>query len=202
MVYSVCNFHYFTTRFHMKGEFRFAKVVISMKQIPNILTVFRLILTGVFAYLFFNTEYLLSFIVYLVAFFTDILDGYLARRNNWITNVGKVLDPFVDKLMLMTVLFCFYSVRAIPLYMLILIIGIESIMIIVSAILYFKRVVVYADWFGKIATGLFLFSISMTFVNLIWNAVDWYIYFYIAAVVSTIVAFFHYGIKTFIKKKS
>ena len=70
------------------------------KQIPNMLSVFRLILIGVFIALFKNERYLLSFFVYIFAFGTDILDGWLARRNNWITNIGKVLDPLADKLML------------------------------------------------------------------------------------------------------
>ena len=63
------------------------------------LSVFRLILIGVFIALFKNERYLLSFFVYIFAFGTDILDGWLARRNNWITNVGKVLDPLADKLL-------------------------------------------------------------------------------------------------------
>ena len=65
------------------------------------LSVFRLILIGVFVALFKNERYLLSFFVYIFAFGTDILDGWLARRNNWITNVGKVLDPLADKLMVL-----------------------------------------------------------------------------------------------------
>ena len=50
------------------------------------LSVFRLILIGVFIALFKNERYLLSFFVYIFAFGTDILDGWLARRNNWRTS--------------------------------------------------------------------------------------------------------------------
>lgn len=174
-----------------------------MKQIPNILSTFRLILVGVFIWLFAGKEYLLSLIVYLLAFGTDVLDGYLARRNDWITNVGKVLDPLADKLMLCAVLCCFYSIGTIPLYVLILAIGKDLIMIVIGVFLYAKKVVVYSDWFGKIATGLFAFAIVLTFVHIIWHIPEKpiHLYFYLLAIAAGIVSFFHYGIKTFIKKQ-
>lgn len=170
-----------------------------MKNIPNILTAFRIVLIGLLCYLFANGEYLFSFLTYLFAFGTDILDGYLARRNNWITNVGKVLDPLADKLMLVAVLCCFASIKAIPLYTLILIALIEITMICVGAVLYIKHIVVYADWFGKIATGLFVFAITMTFVHLIFDVFPWYNYLYLASIAASIVSFVHYGIRNFIR---
>ena len=141
------------------------------KQIPNMLSVFRLILIGVFIALFKNERYLLSFFVYIFAFGTDILDGWLARRNNWITNVGKVLDPLADKLML------------------------------IAGILYSKHVVVYADWFGKIATGLFVGAITLTFMQLEFGICPFYLYAYFAAIAAALISFFHYGINTFIRNR-
>ena len=64
-----------------------------MRHIPNILSAIRLLMVGVFIYFFVNDEVLAALITYIVAFATDIVDGYLARRNNWISNIGKVLDP-------------------------------------------------------------------------------------------------------------
>lgn len=172
-----------------------------MKQIPNILSAFRLLLIGVFVYLFTKSEYLFCMLVYIFAFATDILDGYLARRNGWITNVGKVLDPLADKLMLIAVLVCFYVAEIIPLYILLIMLIKDLIMIIVGSVLYFKKVVVYADWFGKIATGLFLLATVSTFANLIWGVVDFYIYIYIVAIAVAVVSFVHYGIRTFFCNK-
>ncbi|MBQ5488345.1 MAG: CDP-alcohol phosphatidyltransferase family protein, partial [Clostridia bacterium] len=116
-----------------------------MKHIPNILSVFRLLLVGVFIWLFTKSQYLWCLIVYLAAFGTDVLDGWLARRNNWITNAGKVLDPLADKLMLITVLSCFYAVGEIPLYILLIVVIKEVLMIVIGSVLYTKKVVVYAD---------------------------------------------------------
>ena len=172
-----------------------------MKNIPNILSGFRLLLVGVFIYLFVKQQYLWCMIVYMTAFGTDVLDGYLARRNNWITNVGKVLDPLADKLMLIAVLSSFYAAGKIPLYVLLIVVCKDLIMIIIGAFLYTKKVVVYADWFGKIATGLFFSAIILTFINLIWGACGFYLYVYWLAMAISVTSFFHYGIKTFIKKQ-
>ncbi|MBR3299040.1 MAG: CDP-alcohol phosphatidyltransferase family protein [Clostridia bacterium] len=172
-----------------------------MKQIPNILSSFRLVLVAVFFYLFTKQNYEWSMVVYLVASSTDILDGYLARKNNWITNVGKVLDPLADKLMLFVVLYCFYSIGKIPLPILLVVFVKDLVMIVIGIVLYSKKVVVYADWFGKIATGLFMLAIILTFVNIIWQVETYYIWFYLLALAVAIVSFFHYGIKTLIKKQ-
>lgn len=171
------------------------------KQIPNMLSVFRLILIGVFIALFKNERYLLSFFVYIFAFGTDILDGWLARRNNWITNVGKVLDPLADKLMLIAVLACFWFKGVIPLYIMLIILAKDAIMIIVGGILYSKHVVVYADWFGKIATGLFVGAITLTFMQLEFGICPFYLYAYFAAIAAAVISFFHYGINTFIRNR-
>lgn len=172
-----------------------------MKHIPNILSTIRLLLVGVFIYLFVQKQYLWAMIVYLAAFGTDVLDGYLARRNNWISNVGKVLDPLADKLMLIAVLSCFYAVGEIPLYILLIVVAKDVLMIIIGAFLFTKDVVVYADWFGKIATGLFLTAIILTFVHLIWGVNCYHIYVFWIAMAVAVVSFFHYGVKTFIRKK-
>lgn len=150
------------------------------------LSVFRLILIGVFIALFKNERYLLSFFVYIFAFGTDILDGWLARRNNWITNVGKVLDPLADKLMLIAVLACFWFKGVIPLYIMLIILAKDAIMIIVGGILYSKHVVVYADWFGKIATGLFVGAITLTFLQLEFGICPFYLYAYFAAIAGSV----------------
>ena len=76
------------------------------KYIPNILSVIRLILVGVFIYTFYNVSKIAAVIVFICAGITDVIDGILARKFNWITNVGKILDPIADKSMQCTVLLC------------------------------------------------------------------------------------------------
>lgn len=133
-----------------------------MRHIPNILSALRILMVGVFVYFFAKAQYFSCLITYVTAFLTDLLDGFLARRNNWISNIGKVLDPLADKLMLLTALVCFLTRGWLPLYMIVIVLAKELIMIIGGAILFRKKVVVYSDWYGKFASGFFNASVALT----------------------------------------
>ena len=169
-----------------------------MRHIPNILSAIRLLLVGVFIYFFVNDQVLSALITYLVAFVTDIVDGYLARRNNWITNVGKVLDPLADKLMLIAALACFYFAGWIDLWLLAIVVGKELLMIIGGAALYKHKIVVYSDWFGKLAAGFFNAGVAVTLAKkyFAWEWIGpWNIVLLCIAIVLAIIALFHYANK-------
>ena len=74
-------------------------------NVPNGLTVFRLLLVPLFGYLLLvddgsnRTMRLWAALVFAIASWTDLLDGYLARRQNLVTNFGKIADPIADKLL-------------------------------------------------------------------------------------------------------
>lgn len=103
--------------------------------------------------------------------------------------------------MLIAVLACFWFKGVIPLYIMLIILAKDAIMIIVGGILYSKHVVVYADWFGKIATGLFVGAITLTFMQLEFGICPFYLYAYFAAIAAALISFFHYGINTFIRNR-
>lgn len=76
-------------------------------NVPNILSTIRLCLVPVFAFFYFSHyEHgrLYAVIVYVTAVFTDVLDGYIARRFDITSNFGRIIDPLADKLMTLTVL--------------------------------------------------------------------------------------------------
>jgi cardiolipin synthase len=70
--------------------------------VPNMLTVFRMVLIPVFVSLLFYQRFLLALAVFVLAGLTDGLDGLLARRFGWQSQLGTILDPIADKLMLVT----------------------------------------------------------------------------------------------------
>src|SRR4029434_5397152 len=70
--------------------------------VPNILTVFRMVLIPVFVSLLFYQRFALALAVFVLAGLTDGLDGLLARRFNQKSQLGTILDPIADKLMLVT----------------------------------------------------------------------------------------------------
>jgi cardiolipin synthase (CMP-forming) len=80
--------------------------------VPNLLTVFRMVLIPVFVSLLFYQRFILALAVFILAGVTDGLDGLLARRFNQKSQLGTILDPIADKLMLVTA-FVVLSMRAV-----------------------------------------------------------------------------------------
>ena len=71
--------------------------------IPNLLSVIRILLIPVFAYLFYNDEKIMAVVVLALSGLTDTMDGQIARKFNQISALGKVLDPVADKLTQITI---------------------------------------------------------------------------------------------------
>ena len=132
-----------------------------LKHIPNILSVIRILLVFVFlAVLFIADNIVLSVVIFLVAGATDVVDGYLARRNNWVSNLGKILDPVADKLMQCTVLVGFYIKDIIPIWFVIPFFAKELFTLIMGMLVIRKRsVVVVSKWYGKMTVCVFYATI-------------------------------------------
>lgn len=136
-----------------------------LKNIPNVLSVIRIILVGVFVYTFFCVNHTVALIVFLLAGATDVVDGYLARRNNWITDLGKILDPCADKLMQCTVLVSLYIKHFIPLWFVIPFFAKEIITLLTGLLVIKKRsVVVVSKWYGKLTVCLFYATVVISVV--------------------------------------
>ena len=137
-----------------------------LKNIPNILSTIRILLVFVFLYVFFALDMTyLALIIFLVAGATDIIDGYLARKNGWITNLGKILDPVADKLMQCTVLISLCIKRIIPVPLIIPFFAKEIFTIIIGLIVIKRRNVnVVSRWYGKFAVCLFYATVGLSFI--------------------------------------
>lgn len=131
-------------------------------NVPNAITVFRILLIPVFAWQFLEGNYYVAAAIYLVAWFSDVLDGFIARKFNLITNFGKLFDPLADKLLNMTALFLLAYKGIIPLVFPIILLAKELILVIGGGILLkYSKVVVSAKWSGKIATFLFTVAVIL-----------------------------------------
>ncbi len=177
-----------------------------MKHIPNILSSIRIVMVGVFAWLFLTAKipypqnYLWALGVFVLAFVTDVLDGFLARTFNWVTPVGKLLDPLADKLMSITALIVILirkwegSLFWIYLTLVILVVVKEILMVIGGMIMLRQRKVAYSDWYGKTATGLFAFGTVLTLLSFVIDAIEpWNIAVLSAAIGLAYVALAHYA---------
>ena len=130
-----------------------------LKYVPNILTIIRFLLIPVILLFLFSGNYLLAFIFFTISGITDILDGFIARKFNLITNFGKLMDPLADKLTQIAMLAALFFLDIIPVWILIIVLLKEFIMVVGASFLYGKSVVVYSRWYGKLATVLFYIAI-------------------------------------------
>jgi CDP-diacylglycerol--glycerol-3-phosphate 3-phosphatidyltransferase len=127
---------------------------------PNMLSIFRLCLVPLFVVLYLSGlrfAHLWGVLVYVLAMLTDILDGWIARRFNLITNLGKVLDPLGDKMFTFAVLACMNIERIIPFWILAVYLVKELLMGLGGLLLHrrAKADIPASNRFGKAATALF-----------------------------------------------
>ena len=124
---------------------------------PNKLTVARMILVP-FLVLFMLTGWggdwnrFICLAIFVVASITDWFDGYLARKNNLVTNFGKFMDPLADKLLVCSALICFIELDRLPAWIVIIIIGREFIISGFRLIAAENGVVIAANYWGKFKT--------------------------------------------------
>ena len=152
------------------------------KHLPNILTIIRFLLIPVIVLFALNNNYIVAIVVLTISGITDILDGYIARRFNLISDFGKLMDPFADKATQLTILVVLSIKEIIPFWIMIVVLLKEVLMIAGASFLYGKDVVVYSKWYGKLATVLFyvaiVFSLLAKQFNLIgfWSKFDFLLY--------------------------
>ena len=141
------------------------KLFTNVWNLPNVLTMIRLLLVPVFVVLFFTDHRKLALIVFLLASFTDFLDGYLARKWNQITDFGKLFDPLADKLMVLTALVCQGIAGVIPWAAIFIVAAKELLMVLGGAFMLRKGVVVYSNMAGKTAMVFFIASLILSFFH-------------------------------------
>jgi len=121
-------------------------------KIPNILTFLRLALIPIIAvFLYSNNRFLIiaSILLFILSVSTDFADGFIARKYNQISVFGTFLDPLVDKMFILTILFILTDLKIIPLWMVLLILFRELLVTGVRQICSKAGKVVGANWMGK-----------------------------------------------------
>ncbi|MCH5155924.1 MAG: CDP-diacylglycerol--glycerol-3-phosphate 3-phosphatidyltransferase [Clostridiales bacterium] len=187
------------------------------KNIPNILTIIRILMIPVLIILFFvefEGHRLAAALVYFFACLTDFFDGYLARKNNLVTNFGKFIDPIADKMIIACslVAICVTDpiVEPVVVYKTLiaictmLILSRELMISVFRTIAADKRVVLAADMFGKVKTlvqMMALFALLPVADFVVWNKLAGEVFFYggfillALATVLTVVSGIHYIVK-------
>lgn len=136
-----------------------------LKHVPNFLTILRLAAVPVFCVLMMNDKRTAAVWIFLLAEFTDVLDGIIARKFNLITPFGKIADPVADKMMQLTALFVLGKKNMIPCIIPCLVLFKELFLMISGLFLINKNIDMSSKWFGKLTSVLFFIAIMMTFLG-------------------------------------
>ena len=140
-----------------------------LKNIPNALTIVRFVLIPFIVYYILTGQYIAGFVMLTVSGLTDILDGCIARKFNFITNFGKLIDPLADKATQIAVLASLTFKGIVPLWILLIVFIKEIVMVAGASFLYGKKLVVSSRWYGKLATVLFYVAIVCSLFIEYWN---------------------------------
>lgn len=136
-------------------------------NVPIFLTLCRFALIPIYISFFINDHIIYAFFILLLAGLTDILDGYIARKTKQVTQLGSMLDPLADKLMMMVAVLSLVMINYIPLVAAIAMFIREIGMITFSAIFYFRgKKPVPANIMGKATTVLYFIAIFFIVLQL------------------------------------
>jgi CDP-diacylglycerol---glycerol-3-phosphate 3-phosphatidyltransferase len=133
-------------------------------NVPNVITLLRIMLIPVFVMLFFTPtpdRSLTAAVVFVIAAVTDLLDGYIARRTGQVTKLGKLLDPIADKLLVLSALILLVNVDRVSALIAILVLAREVAVTGIRAIAAGEGMIIVAETTGKYKMALQVVAITM-----------------------------------------
>lgn len=130
-------------------------------NLPNKLTIGRVVVVPVFMAAYMLGHYYIALVLFLIASLTDFLDGYLARKNNLVSNFGKIMDPLADKVLVYSALCLMVEDHVVPGWMLVVILAREFTIAGMRAVAAAEGIVIAAAWSGKIKTVLQMIAVPL-----------------------------------------
>lgn len=168
-------------------------------MLANIITIIRLLLIIPLSVLLYNKgiQNIISACLFVFIILTDFLDGYVARKYKQVTKFGKLIDPIVDKLLIVVVTVLLIIKNIIPVYS--LFIFIRDIVIWTSALIIMKKkkIVLAADIYGKTKTVLHFLAILFVLIIGKWNIISFDL---LVLSFATLFPELIYGYKTYLQK--
>ena len=134
--------------------------------IPNIITVLRILLVMPIGWLMWQDRYPEACILMVVAGVSDAIDGYLARRFNWMTKLGATLDPLADKLLVAVVFIVFTLQGLIPLWIAIIVL-VRDFVIVTGATVYkllYEEIKISPTFLSKANTAVQLVTLILLMI--------------------------------------
>lgn len=169
-------------------------------NLPNKLTLLRVIMIPFFVVFMLmdgmaSARYI-ALALFVVASFTDFLDGNIARKHNLVTNFGKFMDPLADKLLVCSALICLIETGQLPAWYVIIIIAREFIISGFRLIASDNGIVIAASYWGKFKTVSQMIMIILMILNIPALSMVTTLFYWIALIL-TVVSLVDYIKKNF-----
>jgi cardiolipin synthase len=139
-----------------------------LRQIPNALTIARILLVLPFALYLLDEQYQMALLIFFIAGVSDGVDGFLARQFKWRSRFGAIADPLADKLLLVTTYLALAWLEIIPVWLVALIFG-RDLIIVIGGLFYHYRVGRYEiqpTMLGKLCTFIQIAFVIWVLLNL------------------------------------
>ena len=131
--------------------------------IPNLICLVRILLITPFVVFFLDGEYVTAAVVIIISGLSDCFDGFIARKFNQESELGKILDPLADKLTLLAVGVCLVVIEPYFLPIVLILVSKDVLMLIGSTKVVKKGIIVpKSKWYGKL--GTVMFYVTVTFI--------------------------------------
>jgi CDP-diacylglycerol--glycerol-3-phosphate 3-phosphatidyltransferase len=140
----------------------------SVLNLPNLITGLRILLIPVFLFLFMTpspTRSQWAALVFVLASATDLLDGYIARKMEQITSLGKLLDPIADKLLVISALILLVAFERAPVILVILLVCREMAITGLRVIASERGIIIPAERLGKLKTFLQVVAVTLLILD-------------------------------------
>lgn len=134
-------------------------------NLPNKLTLMRIVLVPVFVVLYKLGFFIPALIVFIVASVTDFFDGKIARKYNLVTNFGKIMDPLADKILVYAAFSIFVEAHIVPAWMFIIILFREFIVAGMRTVAASEGIVIAAAMSGKLKTVLQMIAVPLLIIS-------------------------------------
>jgi CDP-diacylglycerol--glycerol-3-phosphate 3-phosphatidyltransferase len=164
--------------------------------LPNLLSLFRIAIIPLLVYLLTFSDprtALLAALLFVLGSVTDFFDGYLARRRGSVSDLGRILDPVADKLMIISTLIMLAAMERVgepevPAWLVVLVVARETAVTILRCIALTEGLVMEAEELGKYKFILQSFAVCALLVHYRYAGIDFYVAGMYFLVISTVVA--------------
>jgi len=145
-----------------------------LRNIPNLLSILRILLVPPVVFYMLQENYLPALILFVIAGITDSLDGWLAKRFEWQSPLGEILDPLADKLLLVSSYIVFAWLELLPVWLVVCVM-LRDVVIVVGGVLYriyFGKVDINPTYISKLNTLMQIVLIAILLLSLAWLSID------------------------------